>query len=324
MAKPRGMEMPTFFAIDIGGTKVELAIGNQDGALLKTARVPTAEWNDGEAAARGMVERLKDLADGLSQDQRPVAIGVGSPGPLDIRRGRLLTPSNLPSWAHLPIVDRLTAGLGIPAYLENDATAAGLAEWRYGAGRETRHMIYLTVSTGVGAGIIAEGRVLRGAGDNAGEVGHIVVVPDGIPCHCGNRGCLETVASGSAIGRQGEEHRRESSLLNGCQGPVGAKEVFQAAAQGDPVAQSIINEAARWLAWAIGTLVNVFNPECVVIGGGVAENQEALLGPIRAAIGPYVMPDLWAAMRMVISPLGKDVGVKGALAVAQARWTETP
>jgi glucokinase len=313
--------MPLYYAVDIGGTKVEVAIGNERGELLDKKRVPTPNLGHDDAVLDGVADLLRSLA-------RPgdvAGIGIACPGPLDAAQGRVLNPSNLPGWHQLPISEGLSKRLGgLPCYLENDATAAGMGEWRWGAGAGTRNMVYITVSTGIGAGIIAENQVVRGVGDNAGELGHVVVDPAGRPCHCGNRGCLETKASGTAIGREGERRRDESPRLSATEGPVTSVDVFRAYEAGDPVAAEVVEGAAHWLAWAFGTLTNLFNPERIVVGGGVSENGETLLAPVREKMVPYAMGDLLASVQLVEAKLGGDVGVLGALAVAVDRAGRVP
>lgn len=304
-----------YWAVDVGGTKVEIGVGDHAGKLYATRRIPTPDLGKGDAVTDGIAKALVELAR-EGGDLKPVAVGIGSPGPLDSKAGKLIRPSNLPGWEGLALVDNLSKRLGVPVFLENDATAAALGEWRYGTGQGTQDMVYVTVSTGIGAGLIARGQLVRGVGDNAGELGHVVVEPGGRPCHCGLRGCLETVASGTAIGRSGEERRKESPLLNQASGPVTAEAVFKAAQAGDPVAQEIIAEATDHLGWGLATLVNLMNPERIVVGGGVSANGEALLGPTRQAMKKYAMPDLLAAAEVVLAGLGADTGVMGALAVA--------
>lgn len=308
--------MPLFYAVDIGGTKVEVAVGNENGELLDKKRVETPKLGEGEAVMDGLAELLR----GLKAEGQVAGVGIACPGPLDAPKGRVLNPSNLPGWHQLD----LTAGLsrrmdGLPCFLENDATAAGIGEWRWGAGRGTRTMVYVTVSTGIGSGIITEGQILRGVGDNAGELGHVVVDPNGRACHCGNRGCLETKASGTAIGREGEARRAESPRLNAVQGKVSAVDVFRAFEDGDPVAAEVVDGATHWLAWAFGMLTNLFNPERIVVGGGVSENGDTLLMPVRNKMTAFAMADLLSAVSVVEAKLGPEVGVMGALAVALDR-----
>lgn len=307
--------MAVYYAVDIGGTKVEVALGDEKGNLLATERVKTPELGQGEQVLDGVADMLRALPGG----GEAVAVGIASPGPLDSRAGRVLNPANLPGWHQLPLTAGLSRRLGIPAYLENDATAAGIGEWRWGAGQGTRHMIYVTVSTGVGSGIIADGRVLRGRGDNAGEIGHVVIDPEGEPCHCGLIGCLETVCSGTSIGRHGEQRRAESPRLNAVRGPVTAPDVFLAYEAGDPVATQIVGEVTHWLAWAFGTLINLFNTERIIVGGGVSVNGDVLLNPIRRELPRFAMPDLLTGVEVREAALGPDVGVKGAVAVALTR-----
>lgn len=301
------------YAVDVGGTKVEMAVGDETGRLLSKDRVPTGALGQQEAIVDALAERLLALKPpGVTPD----AVGIGSPGPLDSRGGRLLQPSNLPGWEFLELGRKLGERLGVPVLLENDATAAALGEWRYGAGRGMDHMVYVTVSTGIGAGIIAHGQLIRGSGANAGELGHVIANPHGVRCHCGLTGCLETEASGTALARMAEERRDDSPWFRHHVGPIGAPEVFIALRAGDPVAAEIVARAADRLAWAFGMLVNLMNPERIVVGGGVGLEGPWLLDPIRRNIEQYAMPDLLAGMALVEAELGSEVGVTGALAVA--------
>ena len=301
------------YAVDVGGTKVEMAVGDETGRLLATRRVPTGELGRGDAILDALAERLRALTPaGVTPD----AVGVGSPGPLDSRAGRLLKPSNLPGWEDLEIERGLSDRLGMAVILDNDATAAALGEWRYGAGRGAGDMVYVTVSTGIGAGIIAHGDLIRGTAANAGELGHIIANPGGVRCHCGLTGCLETEASGTALARMAEERRESSPWFRTYGGPLAAPQVFDALRAGDAVAREIVLHAADRLAWAFGLLVNLMNPERIVVGGGVAAEGALLLDPIREALPRYAMPDLLASMTLVGAALGADVGVAGAVAVA--------
>lgn len=301
------------YAIDVGGTKVELAVGDETGRLLATDRVPTGDLGRQDAIIAALAERLRALT---PPGIKPDAVGVGSPGPLDSRAGRLLQPSNLPGWEFLEIENKLSAAMELPVTLENDATAAALGEWQYGAGRGADDLVYVTVSTGVGAGIIAHGALIRGTGANAGELGHVIANVGGVRCHCGLTGCLETEASGTALARMAQERRAESPWLSAHAGALSAPDVFDALRAGDAVARSIVDRAADRLAWAFGTLVNLLNPERIVVGGGVAAEGDWLLDPIRRALPRYAMPDLLASTTVAVSALGADVGVAGALAVA--------
>jgi glucokinase len=296
-----------------------LGVGDAGGRLLAATRLETAELGGGEAAVDRMVRALRRLCDEQVPDIKPLAVGIGSPGPLDLSRGELGRLANLRGWDGLPIVSLFQAALGLPVYLANDATAAALAEWRWGAGAGTTDMVYVTVSTGVGSGIVSGGRLVEGRDGNAGEIGHVVVDPQGLPCHCGNRGCLETVASGTAIAREAERRRRESPYLAAVPGPLDAARVFDGARAGDAVAAAVIRRATDTLGWAVGLLANLYNPERVVFGGGVAQQGEALLGPVRRAARRFGMPALVGRLDVVGSALGAEAGVRGALAVAVTR-----
>jgi glucokinase len=312
--------MTTVWAVDVGGTKVEVGVGLPSGEWLATRRLPTPDLGQGEAIVSRLADALDAVADAAGVRERPSVVGIGSPGPLDTRRGIILRPANMPGWYGLAIVPRLSERLGVPVYLENDATAAALGEWRFGAGRGTGDLVYVTVSTGIGAGIVSGGRLVEGVGSNAGEIGHVTVEPDGLPCHCGLRGCLETVASGTAIAREGEARRDQSPRLAALRGPVDAAAVFAAAREGDPVAQDILDRVTDRLAWAFGLLINLFNPARLIVGGGVAVgNGAALLEPVRARLSRYAMPDLLKAVQLMEAALGERAGLAGALAVALTR-----
>jgi glucokinase len=306
-----------FWAVDIGGTKVEVGIGDRAGHWLTTRRVPTGDLGAGPEIVGRLADVLRDEAR-RAGGVKPRAVGLGCPGPLDVAAGIIRTPANLPDWKDIPIVKGLSDALSVPAFLDNDATAAGLGEWRFGAGRGFDDVVYITVSTGIGAGMVSGGRVVEGTTANAGELGHVTaVVQDGVPCHCGRRGCLETLASGTAIGRIGEERRASSPLLANHPGRVDAAAVFEAAAANDPVASHIVDEATTWLAWGVGLMVNLYNPARIVFGGGVAiANGERLLAPIREKAPGYTFGDLLAAASIVGAELGDKTGVAGALAVA--------
>jgi glucokinase len=308
----------SYWAVDVGGTKVEIGVGQESGQWLATRRIPTPELGKGSDIAPRLAAALLGLAKEAG-GEKPVAVGIGSPGPLDTEQGLILQSSNLPDWNRVPVVPALQKALGVPAFLENDATAAALGEWRFGAGQGVDDLVYLTISTGIGAGIVAGGVLLEGTAHNAGEMGHVVAKPDGVPCHCGLRGCFETVASGTAIGRIGEERRAESPLLRAHPGPVDAPAVFQAAREGDAVAQAIVDEAATWLGWGVGTVINLFNPKRVVLGGGVIAGNPGLVDLVRERVPAFSMPDLRAQATVVAAALGGNAGVAGALAVALTR-----
>lgn len=299
--------------IDIGGTKLAVGVATPDGRLLSDMRRPS-DAADGPDA---MIERVLDMSRaavndaGLTLDEVD-AIGIGCGGPLDPWSGVILNALNNPGWVNVPLVARIEEGLGCPAHLDNDANAAALGEHRFGAGRGVAHMVYLTISTGVGGGVVIEGGLFRGAGGNGGELGHVTVDYDGRPCRgCGRRGCLEAYVSGTSIA----ERAGEAGM-----GDVTAADVVAGARAGERLAGEVWAGTIEALACGITSIVNLFEPEVVVLGGGVVSGSgEQLLGPVRERVAADAFPPAARAARIVESVLGKHVGVVGAAVVAVER-----
>ncbi|MGE3270942.1 MAG: ROK family protein [Chloroflexota bacterium] len=271
--------------IDLGGTKIRAVVTRADGEILGEDVRPT----DAETGQAAVIERLVAsahaavVASGLTASTI-VAVGVTAPGTVDFHTGILHQPPNLPGWDAVPLAKILTERIGLPAFLENDANAAAYGEWRHGAGMGLQHMIYLTVSTGIGGGLILNGGLYRGADGAAGELGHMTVDVNGPPHNCGMVGCLEVMASGTAIARQAQEaveagRSPELARLAGIHGELTAAEVDLAADAGDPAAQEILARASGYLGVGLANYINIFNPEAIVIGGGVTRIGRQLLEP---------------------------------------------
>ncbi len=302
--------------LDVGGTKINGLRIARDGTVLGRATVPTPA-DDAEATIASMVDVARRLL-----GPQVVAVGVGAAGMVDAVRGVLRFAPNL-AWRELPIADRMREALGLPCELDNDANVAAWGEWRFGAGRGYRHMLLVTVGTGIGGGIVAGRRLFRGAHGFAAEIGHIIVEPDGPLCGCGNRGCWEQVASGTAIGRLGARAAREhpgsrlAAIVGGHGEAVTGRIVTDAALEGDEVAVGVLAEVGRRLGEGIAGLVNVLDPQVVVIGGGAVRAGDLLLGPARAAFLDAVeavehRPDV----PILPAQLGSDAGAVGAAALA--------
>ena len=312
--------------IDLGGTKITTALVDSSGRMVAHDYQET-QATEGPAAVIGrMLDAARRMvAQAEAACTQVVAVGIGAPGPLDVKTGVVMTPPNLPGWDHIPLQQLIEDGLGIPAFLENDANAAALGEHRFGAGRGTEHMIYVTVSTGIGGGLILDGRLYHGLSSMAGEIGHITLMPHGPLCGCGNRGCLEALASGRAIAKRAQEcvARGMPTLMADLAGNdpdcITAELVAQAAEQGDSEAQHILTDAMNYLGIGIANLVNLFNPQLIVIGGGLTNIGEALFEPVRRAIRRHAFPGPAAAVQVVPAELGDNVGVLGAAAVALMR-----
>lgn len=302
--------------LDIGGTKLAAGVVGPDGGLQSSATVPT-QANDGLDA---VLERLLGLGRTVLTKaglNTPAAIGIGCGGPLDRVSGTLYGPPLLPGWDRVPITAIVSGALGAAAYLDNDGSAAALAEHRYGAGRGSSTMLYLTISTGIGGGAILANEPYRGASGNGCEFGHIGVVLDGRLCNCGRHGCLEAYASGSSIAARAQEALESSapSILRERGRLVSAAEVAAAAASGDPLAQGIWTETTRLLGNALVDLSNAFEPERIVLGGGVTKSGRLLLDPCTE----IVARDARSEVLIALSALGESVGIVGAAAVALDR-----
>lgn len=295
--------------IDLGGTNAQGAAA-QKGKILRRGKVPTRS-SLGPAV---VLDDIADLALDLAAGQPLTALGLGLPGLLDLDRGVCVVAENL-GWEEVPIVAPLSDKLGVPVFIENDARVAALGEYSQGKAQGCKHFIYLTIGTGIGAGIFIDGRLLQGSRWSAGEVGHMVMDPQGPACTCGNRGCLEALASATAIARDGRKAAKANpdSLLNTLGDEIDAALVFRAAATGDSVADEVLAKALTWLGLGIANLVNVFNPQLVVIGGGVSLAGDQLLNPVRAVVERCAMRVQKETVSIATSSLDDTAGVAGAL-----------
>ncbi|HHY97553.1 MAG TPA: ROK family protein [Firmicutes bacterium] len=308
--------------VDLGGTKIATGVTDLEGRVIQRIIAPTEPEYGAEHVIGNICRSVEDAISraGVPRD-KIVGIGVGSPGPLDPRSGIVIFAPNL-KWKNVPLKAMIEASTKLPVWVGNDANLAALGEMRFGAGKGSSNMIYITVSTGIGGGLIINGEVFEGTSFIAGEVGHIVIVPDGPRCGCGNYGCLEAVASGTAIARVAREHAQEGmaekilSLAGGDPDKISAKIVAQAADQGDEEAISILNEAFTYLGLGIVTLLNLLNPEVIVIGGGVSQIGARLFGKVQEVVSKRAIKAAVDVVRIVPSALGQDVGLVGAAALA--------
>lgn len=314
---------PLTIGIDLGGTKISTGLVDAAGNILAHDYRATRAKEGQEVVVRRMVEAARQvMAEADVTPSQTAAVGVGAPGPMDLEAGVVVAPPNLQGWKRVPLKRLIEDELGLETFLENDANAAALGEHRFGAGRGVQHMIYVTVSTGVGGGMIFDGKLYHGDSGMAGEIGHITILPNGPLCGCGNRGCLEALASGTAIAARARERiaRGASTLVAemvaGDLELVSAKIVAQAAQQGDVEAQEILTEAMTYLGIGMANLVNLFNPQLIVIGGGLINLGEKLFGAVRRGIVRHAMEASASAVEIAPAELGDKVGVLGAAAVA--------
>ena len=301
--------------LDVGGTKVAGLLVDEDGMILGRGAAETPA-DDAEATMKTIFQVAEELGSG----GQPVAIGVGAAGMVDFAAGTMRWAPNL-AWQELPIRDRVSQQTGLPCIVDNDANAAAWGEYRFGASRGYRDVLMVTVGTGIGGGIVADGALYRGAHGFAAEIGHVIVEPGGPECGCGNRGCWEQVASGHALDRLGRlavETRPESAIATVAgDDEITGRHVAEAALQGDSIATNIFAEVGRRLGEGIAGLVNILDPEAVVVGGGVAEVGDLLLVPARDAfLASVEAPDHRPAVPLLPAALGNDAGAVGAAALA--------
>jgi len=305
--------------IDLGGTQIRAVLATPDGTILARVAAPTAP-HEGQNA---VVERIANAARQVIRQaggQPPRGVGVGSAGAVDPASGVVLSAPNL-HWSQVPLRALLQDELGLPVVVGNDANAAALAEHRFGAGRGTTDLIYLTISTGIGAGIISGGRLLLGQRGLAGEVGHTTINPDGPACPCGNRGCLEAVASGPALGAAAVarmaagEPSRILALAQGDPRQVTAQVVGRAAAGGDALALDLVERTGQAIGIGLVNLIHILAPHVILIGGGVAQIGAPLFAAIRATVSERAMACFRQGLRIEPAALGSDVGVLGAIAL---------
>jgi glucokinase len=307
-------------AIDLGGTKLRSIVADASGRVLGDD-IRLSHAQEGLEVVLGrMVECLDaSLAKAGVERSRLRGLGIASPGAVDSVRGIVPDAPQLPGWRDVPLARLVEERVGVPVRLENDATAAALGEHRFGAGRGSRYMLYLTVSTGIGGGIIIDGEMYGGKSGAAGELGHVVIDMNGPPCGCGARGCLEALASGTAIGKRGEdlaESGRSPILarLRREEGRVTAEMMQRAAEKGDRASREAFREAGRYLGVALASYVNIFDPEVIVIGGGVAKAGDLLLEQARMEMQALAMVQPLRGVRLVVSELGEFVGALGMVA----------
>ncbi|MBP0455772.1 ROK family protein [Kitasatospora sp. RG8] len=309
-------------ALDIGGTKIAGGLVGPDGALLHQVQLPTPA-RDGAGAVLAAVHGVLDRLARHPLWPRARALGIGSAGPVDITRGTV-SPVNIPGWRDFPLRDRVAAHpavVGLPVTLGGDAVAMAAAEHWCGAARGYRNALCVVVSTGVGAGLVLDGAVRPGPTGNAGHLGHITVDLDGRPCPCGSRGCVEGLASGTAIARTARESGWRPA---GPDADASAAGVAAAALAGDPLALRAYDLAARALAAGIAATATLVEIEAAVIGGGVARSGPLFLDPLRRHLADYAT--LPFAARVTVTPalLGTDAGLVGAAALALAAGPDGP
>ena len=310
----------TYVSVDIGGTQMRAAAYPADGLQpLRLEKAPT----QGPGPVYARLERLIDSI--WPADGQVAAIGVACPGPLDPRSGLVIASPNIPEWQRFPLGDKLRARFAAPLAVGNDANLAGLGEWQYGAGRGHQDVLYLTVSTGIGGGVISAGRMLEGAHGLAAELGHVTVLPGGPRCGCGQDGHIEALASGPAIARYVREQQAMGAGTSlPPDGELSARRVAEAAAAGDALARAAFERAGHFLGIAIASYLHMFDPSIVILGGGVSQSGALLLDPLLGSLRQHVMdPAYLDGVTVTAAALGDDAGLLGALALARLSIAST-
>jgi glucokinase len=311
--------------VDLGGTNVSVGVLSEDGSRTVSFQ---SEPTESERGAESIVDRIADgieraIANAMSelgiQRDRFLGVGIGAPGPLDRERGLVVVAPNL-GWRNFPLRDAITERVGLPAALDNDANCATYGEWWLGAARGGRNVVGMTIGTGIGGGLILDGALYHGSSDVAGEVGHMSINSSGRHCKCGNYGCIEAYASGPAIAERArealmsEDHSMLPDLVNGNLELITAETVYDASERGDEIARHVVRETAQYLGAAVANLLNIFNPDVVVIAGGVTRAGEALFEPLRAEVRRRAFKPAVDVCRIVPGALAGRQGVVGAVA----------
>ncbi|MCC6773194.1 MAG: ROK family protein [Gemmatimonadaceae bacterium] len=322
---PKSKSPRYVIGVDLGGTNIVVGAMTEDGASdLGTRSEPTRSDQGADAVVERIVRMIElaiteAMAATGAKRAHFVGVGVGAPGPLDRARGVVLTTPNL-GWQNFPLRDAISERVQLPVKLDNDANCATLGEWWLGAAKGGRNVVGMTIGTGIGGGLILDGRLYHGSSDIAGEIGHTTIDVTGRRCKCGNYGCLEAYASGPSIAERAREamHGEHDSimytLVDGEMERLTAAIVYDAAKKGDGTALEVVRETARFLGAGIANLLNIFNPDVVVIAGGVTQAGETLFDPLRREVRKRAFAAAVAACRIVPGSLPGNAGVVGAVA----------
>jgi glucokinase len=306
--------------VDLGGTTTKLAFINMDGEILHKWEVPTDNSNEGQNITTNIANAIDDKLVELNEKKTKLAgIGMGAPGPINYETGVVLNVVNLGWQDNFPLQESLHSLTGLPVAIENDANCAALGEMWNGAGKGTSDLVCVTLGTGVGGGVIANGNIVRGINGAAGEIGHITSIPfGGAPCNCGKSGCLETIASATGIVRLAEnelanpEYKGQLAVIFSESGKVTAKDVFDSARNGDELANKVLNEVTFHLGFALANIANTLNPEMIVLGGGVSRAGDILLDQIKANFSKFTFSAARDTTNLSLATLGNDAGAIGA------------
>jgi glucokinase len=311
-----------FVGVDIGGTKVAAGLVNAQGEIVKHTRTPMITNSDAATGFACVTKAIHDLLQDVPK-QSIAGVGVCSPGPLDPRRGIVINPPNVPCWRNFPLAAELQKTFNVSARVDNDANAAGLAEVLWGAGKGYRNVFYATIGTGIGTGIILDGKIFHGRTGAAAEGGHMGIQFDGPQCPCGKRGCIEVLTSGRAIAHRAQQKLRSnpnSSLLEMSGGKIEAvtgEMVGKASATKDPLAMEVVNETVTLLAYWLGNIIDLLEPDLIIMGGGVSTMLAPHLEELRAKWKGAVLNPWPEQIPLVLARYGEEAGIAGAAALCR-------
>jgi glucokinase len=303
--------------VDVGGTKIAAGVVTPEGEILDEIRYPTPH------SQAKLIETIATAIREVGDGHEAGGVCLAVPGLILARENRVVFSPNLHAVEGIPLKDELESKIGLPLTIENDGNAAAWGEFRFGAGAEADHLVFVALGTGVGGGVITHGVLMRGAQGSAGELGHVTIQATGPRCACGNHGCLEALASGTAIGRRARERAVEhpDSALGrlAMRRQILGEDVTELAGEGDEVALSVLDETGRWLGVGLAGFVNIFNPEVVAVGGGAMEAGELILGAARREVLLRARPPSRDLAEVKVATLGPRSGVLGAAALARDR-----
>ncbi|EME98361.1 ROK family glucokinase [Streptomyces mobaraensis NBRC 13819 = DSM 40847] len=305
--------------VDIGGTKIAAGVVDEEGSILATCKVPTPDTPE------GVIDAIADAVRTVSADHEVEAVGIGAAGYVDDKRATVLFAPNI-NWRHEALKDKVEQRVGLPVVVENDANAAAWGEYRFGAGQGHDDVICITLGTGLGGGIIIGNKLRRGRFGVAAEFGHIRTVPDGLLCGCGSQGCWEQYASGRALVRYARQRAHATpenatvllGLGDGTPEGIEGKHISLAARQGDPVAVDSFRELARWVGAGLADLASLFDPSAFIVGGGLSDEGDLVLDPIRKSFRRWLVGGKWRPHAQVLAAqLGGKAGLVGAADLAR-------
>lgn len=328
LSLPSTAPKPFTVGVDVGGTKIAAGVVDNDGRVYGRVKIAT-DVSRPESTLQSIIAAITATLQAAGVSPSSInAVGLGIPGKVDVENGICLLAVNL-GWRDMPVKQRLEEDLEVPCFLENDVSVAALGESVYGSGQGVENFLYLSLGTGIAGRVILGGRLYRGSNGLAGEIGHAIFVPDGPQCACGARGCLEALASGPALVKQAQQAVRARSSMSGrqsllCTSQLTAEQIFVAAIQGDEVAQQILAGAGKHLAAAIHLLAMAFDPQRVVLGGGLAHVEEPFVAIIRSEVASLleqspIFREILSSEALLLSSLQLDAGILGAASLARIK-----